>query len=120
MKLEPGFYKVEIKGDHFGTYHYLRVFNNGKKLFCQFDNAKVKDITGTPFYLDHIRILKKYDVRSFPLPQKAMVDIRIQDEDGDLISIHAFNVEQLRDVFSKFPWVAQKLGVDGSKKKNKS
>lgn len=103
MRIEPGYYKVEIKEGYFRSrYHYLRVFVKNQKKYLQLDHgipepAENSEENFIQSYVLVKRITKPIEVIN------PRVTVRWRDEDGHEFEMAARNSHLLDRIFELFP-----------------
>ena len=104
MKVDPGYYKVEIKDGFFRTrYHYLRVYyGKDKKKYLQLDHGipELAENTEERFIENYIivkKITKPIEIN------KLHVNVKWTDEDGHEFEMGARNSYALDRIFELFP-----------------
>jgi hypothetical protein len=115
MKFDIGYYKVKIERGYFGSsFHYMRVFMNGKTKYIQIDHGipqKAEDCEEDMIHRYRLikRLNKPIEVNQLKL------SVNWRDEDGDEFNLTAKDNYVLNKIFIYFPRIAKAFGVDDQK-----
>lgn len=112
MKFEIGYYKVKIERGYFGSsFHYMRVFMNGKTKYIQLDHGipqKAQDCEED--MIQRFRLIKRI---TKPVEiSRLKVTVNWHDEDGDEFNLVAKDNYVLNQIFILFPRLAQAFGKE--------
>jgi hypothetical protein len=112
MKIDPGYYKVR-RGKHLNTsYHFLKVWVEGKQKFIQIDHGLPQQLSGDEenYFVRDYEIIKRYSAHH-PIRVESPRIIFEFKESGCTHQMVARNWAVVRRILDQFPrlWKAIKM-----------
>ena len=102
MKIDPGYYKIEKRGNFENSFHYMRVFVKNKIKYFQIDNGIASEADKVEDDIIHYYRLVKQVKRPVQI-NKLRIQLSWTDEDGDPFELNAVSRPVLDNIFELFP-----------------
>lgn len=104
--LDTGYYKIKRTSGNFRSYHYLRIFIEGKTKYYQQDHSIPIPLTNQDSInaaMEGLEVIRKLSSQKPALFSSISIVVSFEDEDGDRYNWTAKNKYALRAIFDNFP-----------------
>tara|TARA_X000001036_G_C19974423_1_gene519466 strand:+ start:85 stop:432 length:348 start_codon:yes stop_codon:yes gene_type:complete len=111
MNLDPGYYKIKSRSRRaFNSFHYLRVFMEGKNKYVQIDDGVPQEANEEmAILLESYTLVKRITHHNPVEVNSAVMTISWDDEDSDPFQMKMRNIHNFKRTMNLFPRLKKAL-----------